>query len=139
MSADLTLFDGDRCPACGGPIERAATGRPATYCSANCRLQAFRRETKPEVAQVATPTFEPANSLRNPAAPKDLAAIAAGIATPADAYGLARAYVEFREGGHRVVFGLDAGRVHEPVGPVFPKPKTAVELAELLNGRLVAA
>ncbi len=42
MSADLTLFDGDRCPACGGPIERAATGRPATYCSANCRLQAFR-------------------------------------------------------------------------------------------------
>ncbi len=139
MTADLTLFDGDRCPACGGPIERAATGRPATYCSANCRLQAFRRETKPEVAQVATPTVEPANSLRKTAAPKSLAAIAADIPTPADSFGLARAYCEVRGGGFGVVFGLEAGRVHEPVGPVFPKPKTAVELADLLNGRLVAA
>ena len=136
MSADLTLFDGDRCPVCAGPIEHAPTGRPATYCSARCRLQAFRAETKPEVAPTSTPTVEPANSLRKPAAPKDLAAIAAGIATPADGYGLARAYCHVRPGGFGVVFGLDAGRRDEPVGPTFPKPKTAVELAALLNGRL---
>jgi hypothetical protein len=30
-------------PACGRPIERQATGRPARYCSASCR-QAARRE-----------------------------------------------------------------------------------------------
>lgn len=42
MSADLTLFDGDHCPVCAGPIERASTGRPATYCSAACRLRAYR-------------------------------------------------------------------------------------------------
>lgn len=138
MNADLTLFDGDRCPVCAGPIERAATGRPAIYCSANCRLQAFRAETKLEVAEVPTPTVEPANSLRKPAAPKDLAAIAAGIATPADSFGLARAYCEVRGGGFGVVFGLDAGRVHEPVGPVFKAPRQAIDLAEVLNGRLAA-
>ena len=139
MSADLTLFDGDRCSACGGPIERAATGRPAMYCSHACRQAAFRGVTKPEVAPTSTPTVEPANLLRKSAAPKDLAAIAAGIATPADGYGLARAYCHVRPGGFGVVFGRDAGRIHEPVGPVFPKPKTAVELAALLNQRLAAA
>jgi hypothetical protein len=138
MNADLTLFDGDRCPACGGPIERAETGRPATYCSPRCRLQAFRAETKPEVAQVDAPTVEPANSLRKTAAPKDLAAIAADIPTPADSFGLARAYCEVRGGGFGVVFGRDAGRVHEPVGPVFKAPRQAIELSELLNGRLAA-
>jgi len=139
LPADLTLFDGDRCPACGGPIERAATGRPATYCSANCRLQAFRRETKLDLAPTSTPTVEPANSLRKTAAPKDLAAIAAGIPTPADSFGLARAYCEVRGGGFAVVFGRDAGRVHEPVGPVFKAPRQAIDLADLLNARLVAA
>jgi hypothetical protein len=144
MSADLTLFDGDRCPACGGPIERAETGRPATYCSATCRKRASRSEgaglvTKLEVASTSTRTVEPANSLRKPAAPKDLVAIAAGIPTPADAYGLARAYCEVRGGGFGVVFGLDAGRRQEPVGPVFKAPRQAIDLSELLNGRLVAA
>lgn len=135
MTADLTLFDDDRCPACGGPIERAQTGRPATYCSDACRNRAFRAATKLEVAPTSTPTVEPANSLRKTAAPKDLAA---GIPTPADAYGLARAYCEVRDGGFGVVFGLDAGRRHEPVGPVFKAPRQAIELSELLNGRLAA-
>ena len=134
-----TLFDGDRCPACGGPIERAETGRPATYCSARCRLQAHRAETKPEVAPTPTPTVEPANSLRKTAAPKDLTAIAAGIATPADEYGPSRAYCEVRDGGYGVVFGRDGGRVNEPAGPVFPRPRRAIDLADLLNQRLIAA
>ena len=135
MTTDLTLFG---CQVCAGPIERAATGRPATYCSPRCRLQAFRLETKPEVAEVPTPTPEPANSLRKTAAPKDLAAIAADIPTPADSFWLARAYAECRGGGFGVVFGRDAGRVHEPVGPVFEAPRQAIDLAELLNGRLAA-
>lgn len=143
IPAAMTLFDGDRCPACGGPIERAETGRPATYCSDLCRKRASRSEgaghvTKLEVAPTSTPTPEPANSLRKPAAPKDLAAIASGIPTPADSFGLARAYAEVRGGGFGVVFGLDAGRRHEPVGPVFKAPRQAIELSELLNGRLAA-
>ncbi len=141
MTDQLTL-DGRGCVVCGAPIPAGSRSHRQT-CSATCRQRASRQErresvTPAEVAQVATPTVEPANSLSNPAAPKDLAAIAAGIATPADAYGLARAYVEFREGGHRVVFGLDAGRRHEPVGPVFKAPRQAIDLAGLLNGRLVA-
>lgn len=67
-----------------------------------------------------------------------LASIAAGIATPVDAFGIARAYCEVREGGFGVVFGLDGGRRHEPVGPTFGKPRPAIDLAELLNGRLSA-
>jgi len=139
MSADLALFDGDRCPVCAGPIEHAPTGRPATYCSARCRLQAFRAETKPEVAPTSTPTLEPANSLGKPTAPGNLAVIAADIATPVDAHGPARAYCEVREGGFGVVFGPHAGRIHEPVGPVFRGPRQAIDLAELLNARLAAA
>ena len=89
----------------------------------------------PAPVSTATPTPKPAaTGLRD-----GLAAIAADIPTPADSFGLARAYAEVRGGGFGVVFGRDAGRVHEPVGPVFPKPKTAVELADLLNGRLAAA
>lgn len=130
MTADLTLFG---CPVCAGPIERAETGRPATYCSANCRLQAFLRETKPEVAPTSTPTLEPANSLRKTAAPKDLAA---DIPTPADSFGLARAYCEVRGGGFGVVFGTDAGRSPVSAGPTFRTPRQAVDLAALLNARL---
>lgn len=141
LPADLPLFvryglDVNRCPACGGPIERAATGRPATYCSANCRLQAFRRETKPEVAPTPTPTIQGANSLGKTAAPKSLAVIAADIATPADEYGPARAYCEVREGGYGIVFGRMGALVSEPVGPVFPRPRNAIDLAELLNSRI---
>ncbi len=144
LPAAMTLFDGDRCPACGGPIERAETGRPAIYCSDLCRKRASRSEgagdvTKLEVAPTPTPTLEPANSQRKTAAPKDLTAIAADIPTPADSFGLCRAYCEVRGGGFGVVFGLDAGRRHEPVGPVFRRPRPAIDLAELLNGRLVAA
>jgi len=132
MTAELTFFG---CPTCGGPIEHAATGRPATYCSDLCRNRAFRAATKLEVAPTSTPAIEPANSLRKTAAPKDLAA---DIATPADSFGLARAYCEVRGGGFGVVFGRDAGRVHEPVGPVFKAPRQAIDLAEVLNGRLAA-
>lgn len=70
------------------------------------------------------------------AAPKSLAAIAAGIPTPADEYGPSRAYCEVRAAGFGVVFGRDGGRVNEPAGPVFPRPRQAIALADLLNGRL---
>ena len=132
MSANLTLFVDDHCPACGGAIERAPTGRPATYCSATCRLRAHRRETKPEVAAMATTIVSPAEPASSPA----LAAIAAGITTPVDAYGPVRAYCEVRDGGYGVVFGRDGGRVDEPAGPVFRRPRQAIELAAGLNARL---
>ena len=64
-------------------------------------------------------------------------AIAAGIPTPVDAYGPSRAYVEVREGGYGVVFGRDGGRRNEPAGPVFPRPRAAIALADLLNDRLL--
>lgn len=63
-------------------------------------------------------------------------AIAAGIPTPVDSFGLARAYCEVRADGFGVVFGLDGGRVNEAAGPTFRRPRQAVKLAELLNGRL---
>ena len=135
---DLTLFDGDRCPVCAGPLVRATTGRPATYCSATCRLRAHRRETKPEVASVSTSTATPRMSLRSRAAPADLAAIVASIATPVDAYGGCRAYCQVRDGGFGVVFGRDGGRTHDPAGPVFRRPGQAIDLANLLNARLAA-
>jgi hypothetical protein len=139
MNADLTLFDGARCPVCAGPIEHAATGRPATYCSHACRQAAFRSVTKLDLAEVSTPTVSPAAPEVPPPSPVSLAAIAEGIATPIEGRFGCRAYAEVRGGGFGVVFGRDAGRVHEPVGPVFPRPRKAIELAELLNGRLAAA
>jgi hypothetical protein len=33
-------------PACGRPIERKATGRPARYCSASCRQSAHRERVR---------------------------------------------------------------------------------------------
>lgn len=134
-----TLLGGDRCPVCAGPIEHAPTGRPATYCKAACRLRAHRAETKPEVAAMATPTVSPGASLSLPAAQVGLAAVAAGIATPVDAYGPVRAYAECRDGGFGVVFGRDGGRVNEPAGPTFLRPRLAIDLADLLNARLTAA
>ena len=136
LPADLTLFDGDRCPVCAGPIERAATGRPPTFCSDACRNRAHRGATKPEVAPMATPTVSPGNSLGKTAAPKTLASLAAGIPTPADEYGPCTAYCEVREGGFGVVFGRSGGRVNEPAGPVYARPRAAIDLADLLNGRL---
>lgn len=138
-TAPLTLFDGDRCPVCSGPITRAATGRPATYCSDACRLRAHRAETKPEVAPMSTASVPPAAPARLPASPAALVAIAAGIPTPVDHYGPARAYAEHRDGGYGVVFGLDGGRRNEPVGPVFDMPRGAIDLVQLLNARLGAA
>jgi hypothetical protein len=139
VNAGLTLFDGDRCPACGGLIERADTGRPAIYCSHACRQAAFRGVTKPQVAPTSTPTVSPAAPTAPPAAPASMAAIAEGIATPIEGGFGCRAYCEVRAGGFGVVFGRDAGRVHEPVGPAFPRPRQAIDLAELLNARLIAA
>ena len=139
-----TLFDADRCAACAGPIERAVKGRPATYCNARCRKRASRsggrgHVTKPQVAAVPTPTFSPGASLHQPAPGRPLLAIAAGVATPVDACGPVRAYCEVRGDGFGVVFGCDGGRINEPAGPVFPRPRLAVELADLLNARLAGA
>jgi hypothetical protein len=95
-----------------------------------------------QAVSVATPAPLPPStpSVSWPAARPGaaLAAIAAGIATPADLFGVARAYCEVRAGGFGVVFGLDGGRHNEPVGPVFGKPRPAIDLSELLNGRLSA-
>jgi len=91
--------------------------------------------TGAEVAPVPTPSVEPAATGLGP----DLVAIAAGIATPVDARGPIRAYCEVREGGLGVVFGRDGGRVNEPAGPDFPRPRLAIDLADLLNARLTAA
>lgn len=140
MSAQPTLFDGDRCPACAGPLERSTTGRPATYCSATCRQRARRLShpepvTKLEVAPDGTRGVDTAPAPRNP----PLAAIAAAIPTPADEYGPSRAYCEVREGGYGVVFGRDGGRRNELAGPVFRRPRQAIALAELLNERIAPA
>jgi len=94
--------------------------------------------TGAEVAPVPAPTPEPAITQRKTAAPNDLAAIAAGIATLVDAYGPVRAYCEVRDGGFGAVAGSDGGRVNEPAGPVFLRPRLAIDLADLLNARLIA-
>ena len=135
------------CARCLNPLPDGATVR-RMYCSDTCRVYASRDRSvtqdglwdqpvsvaSTEVLSASTPTPEPvATAPRRP-----LAAIAADIATPADSFGLARAYAEVRGGGFGVVFGRDAGRVHEPVGPVFKAPRQAIDLAELLNGRLAA-
>ena len=93
--------------------------------------------TGAEVASTPTPTVSLGAAVNQPATDASLAAIAAGIATPADAYGPVRAYCECRDGGFGVVFGRDGGRVNEPAGPVFPRPRLAVEFANELNARLV--
>jgi hypothetical protein len=139
VNADLTLFDGDRCPACGGPIERAETGRPAIYCSHACRQKAFRDVTKLDLAPTSTPTVSPAAPIAPAAVPAALAAIAGSIETPFEGGFGCRAYCEVRAGGFGVAFGRDGGRANEAVGPVFPRPRQAVELSELLNTRLIAA
>ena len=108
------------------------------------RAAAFRHESRrPSRPQLVLPlsvdtpgplshtTPAPSGRPVLPLAP--LAAIAAGIPTPVDEYGPVRAYCE---GGYGVVFGRDGGRVNEPAGPVFPSPRRAVALANLLNGRL---
>jgi hypothetical protein len=33
-------------PACGRPVERQATGRPARYCSGSCRQAAYRERVR---------------------------------------------------------------------------------------------
>lgn len=58
------------------------------------------------------------------------------IPTPVDEYGPARAYCIARPGGYGVVFGLSGGRVNEPVGPVFRRPRQAVALSDRLNARI---
>ena len=136
-------LDGRDCVACGAGIPADSRAHRQT-CSATCRQRLSRQErresvTPAEVAQMTTPAVDPAPPIAADAARHDLAAIAAGIPTPADAYGLARCYCEVREGGFGVVFGLDAGRHHEPVGPVFRRPRQAIDLAEVLNRRLIAA
>ena len=51
-------------------------------------------------------------------------------------YGPARAYCEVREGGFGVVFALEGGRRSVPAGPVYPRPRQAIRLAECLNDRI---
>jgi len=58
------------------------------------------------------------------------------IPTPVDEYGPARAYCVVRAGGYGVVFGRAGGRVDEPVGPVFRRPRQAIALSNLLNERI---
>lgn len=121
------LFDGPLCAVCSAPLEAARTGRPRTTCSDACRQNASRacHETRSGLGHQDAP-------LRA----ATLAAIAAAIPTPVDERGPARAYVEVRDGGHGVVFGLAGGRLHRPAGPAFPRPRPALDLADLLNTRL---
>lgn len=140
------------CARCLNPLPDGATAR-RVFCSDACRVYASRDRsvtTGPQLAlplSVDTPAplshTTPAPSVAprpsGPAPARSLAAIAAGIPTPADGYGPARAYCEVREGGFGVVFGRLGGRVNEPAGPVFPRPRPAIALAALLNGRLVDA
>ena len=130
------------CMVCGAQMTaRRSTRR---FCSTRCRMENYRNQglsvtaasvATPAPVSTVTPTPEPAPT----AQAGRLAAIAASIATPADGYGLARAYCHVRPGGFGVAFGLDAGRRNEPVGPVFKAPRQAIDLAELLNGRLIVA
>jgi hypothetical protein len=127
------------CMVCGAQMKaRRSTRR---FCSTRCRMENYRNPglsvTEASVAPpipVSTATPSVPRAATSPGG--GLAAIAVGISTPADTFGLARAYCEVRGGGFGVVFGLDGGRKNEPAGPVFPKPKTAVDLAALFNGRL---
>jgi len=137
MSADLTLFDGPRCVACAGPIPEGSR-RDRGTCSVACRQRASR-SSRSVTSETGAAVVRHSDVSRAATSPRhDLASIAADVPTPADAYGLARAYAEVRGGGFGVVFGLDAGRRHESVGPVFKAPRQAIDLAELLNGRLAA-
>jgi hypothetical protein len=121
-----------------GPIPEGSR-RDRETCSAACR-QRVSRSSRSVTSETGAAVVRHSDVSRAATSPRhDLAAIAADIPTPADAYGLARAYCEVRGGGFGVVFGVDVGRRNEPVGPVFAKPKTAVELADLFNARLVAA
>ena len=135
LPADLTLFDGPRCIACAGPLPDGSR-RDRETCSTACRQRASRqaRSVTSEMGGAVghhSGLSRAATSLRGA-----LAAIAAAIPTPADEYGPARAYCEVREGGFGVVFGRLGGRVNEPAGPVFPRPRQAIALADLLNSPL---
>lgn len=139
------------CSVCGTSFEaQRATRR---YCSAACRLAHHRDPglsvtnpalwaaptTELSVEPAAPPTYSiPTVSAAPRHTGRPLAAIAAGIPTPADEYGPSRAYCEVRDGGYGVVFGRDGGRRNEPAGPTFPRPRQAIALADLLNGRLSA-
>lgn len=131
------FFDDEpRCAACAGPIDRAGTGRPPTYCSDACRQRAHRAVTKPPAAVGFH--SDPKRASGPPGSPPaaSLPAIAAGIPTPIDAYGPARAYCEVRTDGYGVAFGTDGGRGHVSAGPTFPRPGKAIDLAALLNERI---
>lgn len=139
------------CARCRRPLPVGATAR-RVFCSDTCRVYAARgvSVTAPALwssAQHETPVLTAAplseSTPTASAAPRrenrPLAAIAAGIPTPVDEYGPARAYCEARDGGHGVVFGLDGGRVNQAIGPVFPRPRSALDLAALLNERITPA
>lgn len=139
------------CDRCGRPLPDTATAR-RRFCSDTCRVYAARGVSVTAPALWASPEHE--TPVPEPAPPSEptptasaaprcenrpLAAIAEGIPTPVDEYGPARAYVECRDGGHGVAFGLSGGRVNQPVGPVFPRPRRALDLAALLNDRITPA
>ncbi|MDA8238026.1 MAG: hypothetical protein M0T75_09130 [Chloroflexi bacterium] len=65
-----------------------------------------------------------------------LVGVAASLPTPSENGQPCTAYCEVRAGGYGVVVGRLGGRVNEPAGPVFPRPRQAIALADLLNGRL---
>lgn len=88
--------------------------------------------------------------------PRTLEQLAAAIAIPTERGAAARAYVESvytpgrrlsngypaGQGGrtqYRIWFGLDGGRVREPVPVLFDRDRDAVALARLLNGDVPAA
>jgi len=134
MSA-MTLFDGPRCIACAGPLPDHSRVDRET-CSPACR-QRVSRHARSVTSEEGGAVGHQSGTSRAASSPSaSLVAIAAGIPTPADEYGPARAYCEVREGGYGVVFGRDGGRVNEPAGPVFPRPRRAIDLADLLNARI---
>lgn len=138
---------GRECVRCLNPLPDGATMR-RLFCSDACRVYAARdrsvttRGLWGQAASVETEAPHSGATSTVTAAPRPEngapAAIAAAIPTPADEYGPARAYCEVRGGGYGVVFGRGGGRGHEPAGPVFPRPRQAIALADLLNGRLLA-
>lgn len=91
-------------------------------------------EPSPESAP-ASPSVDPARA--STLTPETAAEIAAGIVTPIDEWGAARAHCTVDAEGHRVYFALDGGRKRsEPVGPAFASPRDAVMLAAALDARI---
>ncbi|GAT68885.1 tetR family transcriptional regulator [Planomonospora sphaerica] len=113
------------CPGCGNPVPRAATGRPARYCSPACCQRAYRARAATRPAPVAADTpATPAHRLAD-AASQSARAVADALASgtdPASALQAARAALADLA---RLAAARDATVVAKPVPSVSGRRRQA--------------